>query len=597
MVRARAGEMRLATRAFFLLPVAAWTAPALAQQALPRIEPTRPQVEISPLPAETTVRKSTAEVDASRASGTEAPCSLADSPVKVTLSAVRFESPDHGPVAPEIAALLAGIHVSGTANEPIAAVCAIRDRATSALRGAGYIASVQIPPQELPEGVLRLTVVTARLTEVRIHGELGRMRAAIEARVAAIKALDPLNSREAERILLLTNDLPGVRVRLTLQPAGKPGEVIGDLNVEAESVLVLANVQNTGSRQLGPTILSARAELYGLTGLADRTYLGYSNSTQFREVHVVQAGHELGIGSGGIRAGVRGSFAISNPDIPNLDLRSQSTIAGFDLSAPLYRGLRHGAGRSTDANLFVGTGFELLNQRTVIRDAAASQPFTRDRLRVFYARLGGSARMLDQSGSEFWRTDGLIELRKGVGLLDATRRGESVSGYQPSRFDGDPKAFEVRGTLSQTLRPFRHFAIDTSVFGQWSNHALLNLEEFTLGNLTYGRGYDPGANGGDRAIAAHVEPRIQLPYKKFLFELTGFYDRVKIWNLDPGTLETKRNFTSVGGGVRVSLPRSFVLDVTYAKPLDRVLATDMQRPRSRLLVTLTTQLFPWRAGR
>ena len=62
--------------------------------------------------------------------------------------------------------------------------------------------------------------------------------------------------------------------------------------------------------------------------------------------------------------------------------------------------------------------------------------------------------------------------------------------------------------------------------GQYTDQALLNYEEFSLGNLTIGRGYDPGANSGDRAIGVRGEVAAQLPLNnpKFAAQVFGFYD-------------------------------------------------------------------------
>ncbi len=67
---------------------------------------------------------------------------------------------------------------------------------------------MQIPPQEITDGVLRLQVVTARIVEVRVRGDAGRYEPFLRRRIAAIQALDPLNEREAERILLLAATCP-----------------------------------------------------------------------------------------------------------------------------------------------------------------------------------------------------------------------------------------------------------------------------------------------------------------------------------------------------------------------------------------------------
>ncbi len=570
-----------------LIASLAGAAPAFAQ-ATPAI-PGRPQVETPVAPEQ--APRATARVDSDGAIAS-APCPLQDSQVRIGLTAVRFEAPGGGAVPPVLAGLLAEITPAQTGEQSIAVVCDIRDRANAALQAAGYIASVQIPPQEITDGTLRLVVVAARLIEVRVRGEVGRYRKALAPRIAAIKALDPLNRFEVEKILLLANDIPGVAMTLALRPSGAaPGDVIGDLTVEAQRGSLIANFQNTGSKQIGPWIGSLRGELYGLTGLADRTYVGYSNSLgDWNETRLVQAGHDFGIGSRGIRAGLRFSYADSNPQIPDLDLNSNSLIAGIDITAPLFR--------TVSRELSATGGFELLNQRTIIRQGAQDIPFTRDRLRIFFLRLDGSTRVLDANGGPRWQLRGRVEARFGADILGASRRGVSVNNFQPSRFDGNPQAIVLRGELEQDLNLGRWFALGASVYGQWANDPLLNLEEFSIGNLTYGRGYDPGSNGADRVIAARIEPRVRLPlFRKVGVELTGFFDILRIYNLDPGTLETDRELKSAGGGVRFTLPGRMVLDVTYARPLDKVLSTDTARPSDRVLFTLTTKLLPWRSGR
>lgn len=572
-----------------------WTLLALPLPISAQTTPTRQQAEPF-APERQTPPPASASVDSSRALDT-APCPVETSPLKVTLTGIDFvapgtaDAPDGTAVPPVIATLLSGVRAPA-GEQPISVVCSVRDRASAVLRDAGYVASVQIPAQEIASGRLRLVVVTAKIVEMRIVGDVGRFRDTIEARAAAIKALDPLNKIETERLLLLAGDVPGLKLRLTLKSANRaPGEVIGELTADTQSFSLLANIQNYGSRQLGREILSVRGEAYGLTGHADRTFIALSNSLQWHETHVVQAGHDMGIGDAGFRVGVRGSYALSNPSIPNIDLRTNSLIAGLDLSMPLLRAVDH--------DLRASGGFELLDQRTVIRQSGTDAPFAKDRLRVLFARLDGEARVLGTAGNEVWSVGGYAQVRQGINVFNASRRGVPNGAFPPSRFDGDPQATVISGELSQTLHPVPLLAIGAAVFGQWSNHALLNFEEFSLGNLTYGRGYDPGANGADRVIAARVEPRLRLPFTgdNVAVELTGFYDWVRIYNLDQGTTETRRNLRSAGGGIRVTLPNQLVLDVTYAKPLDFALRTDIAKPTDRVLVSLTAKLFPWGARR
>ncbi|KPF79702.1 hypothetical protein IP88_01715 [alpha proteobacterium AAP81b] len=571
-------------------PTLAQQAPLPGQGANPGI-PGRPSIDNPDAAGQ--APRSTARVDSDGALA-RAPCPLSESDVRVALTGVRFEGSGGQPLAPALAERLAGITVAAPGEQSIRIVCDLRDRANAALQEAGFIASVQIPPQEIADGNLRLVVVAARLTEVRVRGDVGRWRRQLAPRIAAIKALDPLNRFDVERILLLANDIPGVAMTLALRPSGgTAGEVIGDLTVQAQRGALIANVQNTGSKQIGPWIASLRGELYGLTGLADRTYVAFSNTLgDWNETHLVQIGHDFGIGTRGIRAGLRFSYADSNPQIPDFPLNSNSLIAGIDVSAPLLRRIDHDLG--------VTGGFELLNQRSVVRQGGREDPLFRDRLRIFFLRLDGNFRHLDSNGLPLWRVHGRVEARFGTDILGATKRGVSANGFQPSRFDGNPEAIVLRGEIEQDLALGRYFTLGASAFGQWANDPLLNLEEFSIGNLTYGRGYDPGSNGADRVIALRAEPRVRLPlFRKVGVELTGFFDYLRIYNLDPGAAEEENNrdLKSAGGGVRFTLPNRLVLDITYAQPLDKVLRNDEQRPPGRVLVTLTTKLLPWGAGR
>ncbi len=566
-------------------------------QAVPNVDntPRIPSREQSEVPVgKSEAPKAQVNVD-SRKVAEAGPCPLRDSDVRVNLQTVRYAAPAGETVPPELLRLLAPIGPAVTGDQPIAAVCDIRDSANAALNRAGYVALVQIPPQEVASGELQLTVIAARITDIVVRGNADRYRNALRPRIDQLKALYPLNKSEAERILLLAGDIPGVNVQLVLRGAGtKPGEVIGDMVVDTTPVQLIANVQNAGSRQLGRELGTLRADFFGLTGLSDRTFLAVSNSAQFKEQHVIQGGHELGLGGSGLRVGVRGSYAVSEPSIPNLSLRSRTIIAGLDLSYPIVRQVNSG--------LAGFAGIEYLNQETRVLTSQQRVPFTRDRISVAFARLEGYTGQLRTDGTSSWSLVGNAEVRQGIGVFNPTPRRQISGGFSPSRFDGNGRATVVRGTVDGSWSVVRGVWLNASAFGQWSSSALLNLEEFSIGNLTYGRGFDPGANGADKVAAFRIEPRARITRygpgadpKNIQLEVSAFYDSVRIWNKDTGTIETRRTLDSVGGGLRAIVAGRVIFDLTYAKPLKRALSTDRAIPTDRLLFSITTKLLPWRS--
>jgi len=425
-----------------------------------------------------------------------AACPLRDSEVMVDIGRVAFETAGGAPVDPRLAAVLAPLSTVTVREQPIWVVCAIRDNIDATLREAGYIASAQIPPQEIEHGTIRFVIVTAHITEVRITGDVGGYRDIVTAFAAQLKQLDPLNQQAAERILLAANDLPGLRMRLGLRPAGTgPGEVIGELHVETQTASAYANVNNSGSTQLGPVIATARGEVYNLLGLADRAFVSFSHSPADNEVSALQAGYDVRLTRSGVRLAVQATRAISNPAIPILGAHGRAMIYAASVDIPLRRTLT--------SRLDLSLGGEVIDQ---LQTVLSSSSGTHDRLSVAFARFSGSQAIRNQQGDEMWHGDFSLELRRGTGLLGAMDLGAMIGGLYPSRSRGDPRATVVRAELVQTVNPVRPLSLQLSAFGQWADAPLLNYEEFALGNLTYGRGYDPGANGGDRAIAARFEP-------------------------------------------------------------------------------------------
>jgi hemolysin activation/secretion protein len=567
------------------IPAAAWAQTTPAPPPPGAGQPTRDQVEV-PRPQD--VRPGPqVNVDAAEAVRT-APCPLERFDLNVTINTVRFTGPNNTPLNPAVAPLLARIGSPG-AGQPVRVICDIRDRATELLRREGYVASVQIPPQTIETGELRLEVVTARIIDVRVRGDAAPYRETLAARIDQLKALDPLNERDAERILLLASDVPGLNVQLQLRPAGRePGEVIGDLEVTFSRAQLLGNVQNYGSKQLGREIAFIRADAFGLTGGPSLTFLGGSTSLDFEEQQVIQLGHIQGLNEQGLSVG--GSFlhAWSRPDLGDLDLRSESLIARLDFNAPLIRSVR--------TNVDFSTGFELIEQRTrVFGGGDGGVPLNRDKIRVLFARLSGAIRKPQLAGGDLYSLSAAIELRQGIDVFDATERGRiSPSGFTPSRIEGDPTATVVRGEIDGVIGLGPIFSLAAEGFAQWANNPLLNFEEFSLGNLTFGRGYDPGSNTADRAIGLRIEPRAKVfENQDVRADLFGFYDSVWIYNLDANSPENDRRLGSYGGGVRVLLPRLALFEAIYARPEDvALLVPNARRADDRLLLSLTFQFAP-----
>ncbi|MBV8972628.1 MAG: ShlB/FhaC/HecB family hemolysin secretion/activation protein [Sphingomonadaceae bacterium] len=528
------------------------------------------------------------------------PAVIAESQLTAPLAAIDFTAPGGGELNSGVRAALAhvGADLDGSPR-PIRAICDIRDAANAALARAHYVATVRVPEQTV-SGHLKLEVVTARIVGLRVRGDPGRLAHRVAALLDRLQKIDPLNETDAERILLLAGDIPGVAVTLELRPApsGKLGEVVGEIAVERTPYALFFNAQNYGSTQIGRYSGLLRGEVYGLTGLADRTYLGVFSTGDFKEQQVLQFGHDFAPFAGSsLRVAGQFTYAWTRPTIVSggtgIDLRSRSLLATGSLSYPVVR--------RGNLNLRADGGFDFIEQRT----RSNGTPINTDKLREFFVQLNGDATARVVGGlAPRWRLAGGVELRKDVDIFGATKQGQASGGAIPTRFEGDPQAFIVRANALAEGRvrfgPQSPYAITASVDarGQYSNHPLLAFDEFAVGNLTIGRGYDPDATSGDQAYGAASEIRIGKPQplsrRDFAYEVIGFYDVIHINNLDSNRFEADRTLHSVGGGVRATWGSHGRIDIVYAKPLDKGLAIDTVKPPGRLLVSLTIRALPWR---
>ncbi|MCX7285361.1 MAG: ShlB/FhaC/HecB family hemolysin secretion/activation protein [Novosphingobium sp.] len=472
--------------------------------------------------------------------------------------------------------------------QPIAILCEIRDAAGTMLRNKGYLAAVQVPAQKIENGEVRMEVIYARITSVRARGETRGAERKLQQYLGALTGDEVFNQRRAERYLLLARDLPGYNVQLTLKPAGTgPGELIAEVAVLREPYVADLTVQNLGAEATGRFGGQVRAQLFGLTGLGDATSLSYYATSDLREQQVLQASHEFRPGADGLIVGGQFTYAWTKPDIAGLP-------AGVSLSArTLYASLfaKYPLQRSLARNLWLSSGLDMVNQ-----DVEFIGPLTRDRIRVAWGRLDADA-IDTRHVQPRWRLASSLELRQGLAILDATKgcTGASCATLVPtSRFDGAADATVVRwqGEIEQA---FGKVSILLAPRGQYAFKPLFSFEEFSAGNFTLGRGYDPGDLIGDSAIGSAVElrgPRLAVDRERtFRVQPFAFFDAAWVWNKGvPGS----QRLTSAGGGLRSEIGSRFRVEATLAVPLERV-ALQTSRSAPRFLMTLTTRLLPWRS--
>ena len=488
-------------------------------------------------------------------------------------------------------------------EQPLSVICLIRDRAAAILRDAGYIAAVEVPEQRIDNGVVRFRVLMAKLVDLRVRGDAGRNERLIARYLEPLTTQEVFNTRVAERHLLLAGDLPGTNVRLALRPAGTvPGEVVGEVTVVRLPGLIDLNLQNYGSEAVGRGGALLRGQVYGLTGLGDRTTLAFYTTADFVEQQTLQLAHDFRVGGQGLQIGGQLTYSWAQPQLfdPALNIKSRTLYATLEASYPFVRTLR--------STLRGTVGLDVVDQEVDF----ATLPFSEDRLRILFGRLGFEAvaprrarQPIDPLGPR-WRFEAGVEVRQGLPGLgasdgcnadfsDCTAPGR----VPPSRLEGRPDATVLRAEAKGEFRLVRNVSFYLGGVAQIASDPLFAFEEFSAGNYTVGRGYDPATLAGDRGAGIQAELRFgrlapqsedDLAVQPYLF-----FDAAWVGNEDQAALVGFGDeLQSAGGGIRAILGNRAQADLTLAVPLTRA-GFLAEAPDPRLLVSFTTRLWPWRS--
>jgi hemolysin activation/secretion protein len=560
----------------------------------PPLAPTREEVaRPTPEPVQQGAARLTVEGGVERA-----PCAL-DRPeyqnIRFTLTDVAFDGLRDLPaeaLRPAYGSLIGQ-------EQPVSIICEIRDRAATILRDAGYVAAVEVPEQRIQGGTLRFQVLMAKLVGLRVRGDAGRAERLIASYLEPLTRQEVFNRFEAERALLLAGDLPGYNVRLSLRSAGQArGEVIGEVVVVRTPLLVDFAAQNYGSRELGRWGGLLRAQFFGLTGLGDRTVLAAYSTADFHEQRTLQVAHDFRLGGSGLGFGGQLTYAWAEPDLndPAVHIDSETLFATVEADYPFVR--------SQAQSLRGAIGLDIVDQDVEFNEL----PFSRDRLRVAFARFTYDAQDVNPADARYsafeprWRMAAYAEARQGLDILGASegcgpalQRCLQPNVVPPTRLEGDPTGTVFRGAVSGEYRPVPRLTAAASARAQYSRDPLFSFEEFSAGNYTIGRGYDPGAILGDSGLGVQAELRYGSTFpagpQAWAVEPFVFLDQAWTWNEDRLVVLGRQEVTSVGAGIRAAWGDRLRLDVQLAVPLDRTLLQPERDPR--LLISLTTRLWPW----
>jgi hemolysin activation/secretion protein len=452
-------------------------------------------------------------------------------------------------------------------------LAAIAAAISDAYRAAGFhLSRAIVPPQDISDGLVRVTVIEGSITEVALKGD-GAEQFGVRPMLDSVLAERPSRLATLERQLLLVNGRAGVRIDDTAL------EEIGDATGHFRLVVYLKTwhiytsfgLDNLGSSAIGPwqTYATGAFNSYLLPG--DTLALNLSTiANDPRELAFGRLSYDTPVGTDGARIGASALYSEVRPGDFRRLFNDVTTTEAFEIRGsivPLQ------SQRST-LTLTAAADFSNVSEHDVFG------PIYNDHIRT--VSLTSDYRLKDNVGGNNYLT---LSWRQGLPIFGATQWGDPLSSHYGA--SANFSVMDIWYTRYQTLSDA--WSVKIAGAGQIASGPLFTSQQFYLGGAAFGRGYGSAEISGDNGMAGTFELRFdrQLNFRYLTgYQIYGFVDAGVAWN-DGFNYTDGLALTSTGAGVRFFLGSDLQADIAVAFPLG-YRAPDNSSRSARLLFSLSS---------
>ncbi len=374
----------------------------------------------------------------------------------------------------------------------------------------GFVAFVEIPDQDLTQGVLQLKITEGQFGGIEIIPQNGLSFVKpqlLENFMTYNLPKGAINLKEIERRIGLINDLPGIKAKSALKAGNKAGEAkIGVLVTNnASRIGGLVTTDNYGSRATG------RERLLGSFRLDSPFYLGdQAQMTLLKSqgVDYVRMDYSVPLGPLGWRVGPNFSFLqydVVSQEFRSLKPRGKSYVYGLTAKYPLQR--------SPFTRSDVSFGYT----ERLFENKDNTNGLTSD-YKIRVGNFGIRGDLADQ-----WGLGGInrYDFNIDIGRVDlnGSPNFSSDQSATGARTHGHYKKFSIDLNREQFLP--QDWSLFGKIYSQWADRNLDASEKIYLGGPTALRAYPTAEGAGNSGYLANFEVRKRLAQN---FTLTGFYD-------------------------------------------------------------------------
>jgi hemolysin activation/secretion protein len=427
-----------------------------------------------------------------------------------------------------------------------------------------FLSRAIVPPQQVVDGVLRVRIIEGYIAAVV---PTGIEQVDADAHFAATLNERPSTLSTFERGLLLLADRYGYRVtksELASDP-NDPARYTFNVTVSRSPLAFRLYGDNRGTEPHGPEQAFAWVAWHGVFGPTDRLAASlFVTPTSIREILYADLNYAHAWAKGELWTEFGASISRTHDgSVPSiLGERSDTDRLYGRVTIPIVR--------TRAQSLWTGL---LLDARHSEQPLSGVDEDTRVlRATATYTLVDGPT-----------RADALLELSQGVDAFGASENRDA----DLSRADARAQFTKARLDVSLLRKMSPQWDLLLMAAGQWADGALVASEEFGGGGARFGRAYDYSEITGDHGIAGGAELRWTSALALASFQVFGFADAARVWNIgsDPAQVGDA-DLTSAGGGLRLLPFGGVSASVEVAKPVSRDVAAEGDRS-PRVFVTIS----------
>ena len=414
----------------------------------------------------------------------------------------------------------------------------------------GYtLATVNVPPQKVDEGVIRLEVIEGRIAAIKVEGNLHYQTASLLEYLHGVKSGEVYQGSALADGLNTLNELPGLSTRAVLKPGDDYGTT--DIVVQAREQFVQASatVDNYGRENIGEFRFTGITMFNSLFGVEDQLQLMgmVSEHSLLRYGYIA---YSMPLDYRGSR--LTGSYGIARFEVDNeLDasIDGENIVGRLQLDHPFVR---------THNDRFVA-GIAVSNtsaDATIEGLPTGSTDLTLLEINTSWMHGwgGGFLSRINTSLSSNFDQANFCDLHPGFGCPGS----EATKPRDDQQFRGQ------LDTLHVLPMPQRFQAL-LRLDGVWSPDPLPDTQKFALGGPGSVRGYAASEVRGDRGWFTSLT--LQRPFLFGQFTLLGrvFADTGAVYEVDtPPGVNDEETLSSIGLGADLRYQRvSMTLDASW----------------------------------